>query len=249
MASVQIRVNPQDMLPERITVARGRGKFVSTIDYPAEGPADIYALGVPRDAAIEDRTPPADLDRILSVIERNRRDFGDYLAVAGDNENHVMSLRIVRCKGDRLRFDGCLTECYMPRPSSVKMDHLGKRVPITSPDVIQNWWQQYAGQYQAAGALQKIALYDGREIYLTDPSAPNGWKPDRRLLRKGKYDVAEGIGGMRAILVELLAYPQTLSTGNLSSASFVTARLDPKGEGGPAGSIRIERLIGNAARS
>ena len=33
----------------------------SPFDYPAEGPADIYALGVPRDAPIEDRMPPPDL--------------------------------------------------------------------------------------------------------------------------------------------------------------------------------------------
>ena len=61
--SVVIRVNPEKMLPESATftrgtskaavpgsdsVARGEAKIEIAFDYPAEGPADIYALGVPR---------------------------------------------------------------------------------------------------------------------------------------------------------------------------------------------------------
>jgi hypothetical protein len=41
----------------------------------------------------------------------------------------------------------------------------------------------------------------------------------------------------------LLAYPRTLSPEELASASFFTARLDPKGENGPAGTARVERLL------
>ena len=50
--------------------------------------------------------------------------------------------------------------------------------------------------------------------------------------------------------VEMLAYPQTLA-GNLqhaASSSLVTAHLDPKGQNGPAGSVRVELLFTHQGR-
>ena len=84
--SMVIRVDPEKMLPDSMTVTAREGREVQmTFDYPAEGPADIYALGVPRDAPVEDRMPPPDLNRILKIVRQNRHDFDDYLAVAGGN--------------------------------------------------------------------------------------------------------------------------------------------------------------------
>src|SRR5262249_30254863 len=60
-----IRVHPEKMLPDSLTITHGKDRVELAFDYPAEGPADIYALGVPRGAAVEDRTPPPDLSRIL----------------------------------------------------------------------------------------------------------------------------------------------------------------------------------------
>jgi len=62
-------------------------KVEIAFDYPAEGPADIYALGAPREAPVEDRMPPPDLDRIMKIVQQNRRDFGDYLAIAGESKD------------------------------------------------------------------------------------------------------------------------------------------------------------------
>ena len=67
--SVVIRVNPEKKLPElddhhsrevqsalpNSETVTERSEVELAFDYPAEGPADIYALGVPRDARVEDR--------------------------------------------------------------------------------------------------------------------------------------------------------------------------------------------------
>ena len=79
-----IRVDPEKKLPDSMTFTCGKEKMQATFDYPAEGPADIYALGVPRDAPVEDRMPPPDLSRILKLVRQTRRDFDDYLAIAGE---------------------------------------------------------------------------------------------------------------------------------------------------------------------
>ena len=119
--SMVIRVNPEKMLPDSWTITQGKfevtqpdSKTVTreavkveiAFDYPAEGPADIYALGAPRDAPVEDRMPPPDLDRIIKIVQQNRRDFGDYLAIAGGNNGPKSSIvHLIRCKGDKFRVD------------------------------------------------------------------------------------------------------------------------------------------------
>jgi hypothetical protein len=45
------------------------------LDYPSEGPADIYAIGVPRDAKIVDGRPDVDITAVLDEYERRRQAF------------------------------------------------------------------------------------------------------------------------------------------------------------------------------
>ena len=88
--SMVIRVNPEKMLPDSWTITQGKFKVTQpdsktitreavkvelAFDYPAEGPADIYALGVPRDAPVEDRMPPPDLDRIIKIVQQTPARF------------------------------------------------------------------------------------------------------------------------------------------------------------------------------
>ncbi len=50
------------------------GKF----DYPAEGPSTLAALGVPEDAAFEDRVPQGSLKNILARMKEQRHKLGAY---------------------------------------------------------------------------------------------------------------------------------------------------------------------------
>ena len=45
-------------------------------DYPKNGPADVYALGVPQTAKLVDRIPTGDLKRILETLKAGRRANG-----------------------------------------------------------------------------------------------------------------------------------------------------------------------------
>ncbi len=54
----RITVDPQVQRVVMMQKESKRGLVVIAVDYPATGPADIYDLGVPRDARIVDKTPP-----------------------------------------------------------------------------------------------------------------------------------------------------------------------------------------------
>ena len=55
------------------------------LDYPEEGPADIYALGVPRSAKIVDRVPKPDLARVIDGVKTSRQRFADsYYAIVAE---------------------------------------------------------------------------------------------------------------------------------------------------------------------
>jgi hypothetical protein len=50
-------------------------------DYPKTGPADIFALGVPKDSKLVDRLPAGDLKRIVDSIRAGRERMDPYRAV------------------------------------------------------------------------------------------------------------------------------------------------------------------------
>ena len=198
LASMTIHVDRKTMLPERITLTRPKAELQMLIDYPATGPADIYALGVPRDAPVDDRTPPPDLNRILAIVARNRRTFDDCLAVAGDQSNDI-SVHVVRRKGEKLRADTYLKEFYLPQPNTQKMKRVGKFVDFASAADVAQWWRQYGKQIQSASVLSGFVLYDGRDVYSFDYSSPSGWKVDRRFSWNGQASAAEASGNLSAV--------------------------------------------------
>jgi hypothetical protein len=245
--SMVIRVNPEKMLPDSWTITQGKfevtqpdSKTVTreavkvelAFDYPAEGPADIYALGVPRDATVEDRMPSPDLDRIIKIVQQNRRDFGDYLAIA--NGNGASIVHVIRCKGDKWRID----------------DGIGDTRHVASVADMELWWQERGKEVPLEGRV----LSDGRRAYEHNFVQPRPWwQPSTQQVRQGDGRAAAwglGDGEFHPVkyFVDLLAYPPGLSPENLSSQPWLTVRLDPKGENGPAGSVRVERLTAKGFR-
>jgi len=250
--SMVVRVNPEKMLPDSWTITQGKFevtlpdsktvtreavKVEMAFDYPAEGPADIYALGAPRDAPVEDRMPPPDLDRIIKIVQQNRRDFGDYLAVAGGyNRDESYIVHLIRCKGDKFRVD----------------EAIGDTRHVASGDEMEKWWRGRGKEILLAGA----ALCDGRRVYehsyvRTEP----WWKPltdqvsqgDGRAAAAG-VRVSAGISDAAEYFVDLLAYPPRLNPQQLASSPLWTTHFDPKGENGPAGSVRVELQLAHRDR-
>ena len=250
--SMVIRVNPEKMLPDSWTITQGKFKVTlpnsETItrgevkrelafDYPAEGPADIYALGVPRNAPVEDRTPPPELDRIIQIVQQNRRNFGNYLAVAGGkNRDRAFIVYLIRCKGDKFRVD----------------EGIGDTRHVASGDEMEQWWQDHGKEILLAGS----ALCDGRRAYERSfvKSEPR-WKPSMDHVSQGdgraaaeRVRVSAGISNAAEYLVELLAYSPRLNPQQLASSPLWTTHFDPKGENGPAGSVRVESQLAHQSR-
>jgi hypothetical protein len=85
-ARMLFRVDADTKLPRlcRIEGQRVGGKPMTSeqqFDYPENGPADIYDLGVPQTAQLVDRVPAGDLKRILATIRAGRERMDDYRAV------------------------------------------------------------------------------------------------------------------------------------------------------------------------
>ncbi len=74
---------------EMIVTMRGTSEQVvvsATVEYPAEGPADIYALGAPRDAKVIDNRPKGSAaDLVQQVQRRFDAGFEDHIAVMLDS--------------------------------------------------------------------------------------------------------------------------------------------------------------------
>ncbi len=97
-----LRVDPKTNLPASLVVATPDGKTSVkwTFDYPSSGPGDVYALGAPATATIEDRTPSNEGARALDGMAASRADRrfsprrGDVLAfgpVTHDSGHELVS--------------------------------------------------------------------------------------------------------------------------------------------------------------
>ena len=105
-----IQVDPATRLPVSMTLLDAidgkprEGHY--DFSYPDEGPADIFALGVPRDATLDDRMPPPELAAVLQVQKRFRDHVHEYFATVGTPGAPVPDKFVWR-KGNRWRVDIC----------------------------------------------------------------------------------------------------------------------------------------------
>ena len=228
-----LRVDPEQMLPASLTmnVAEGNLRIAFDFDYPEDGPADIYALGAPRNVPVENHLPPPDLEQILKTVDRGRNDLDDYFAVVFHGPQ-LLSGRLVWRKGDKWRVDVC-------EWNGCDLEHIE---PIGPAFELGSWWQQRKGEFTTFPYF----VCDGSCVYQYDieralsKQTPAGWKRKKRVAQSEAHTVAE-FWESRNLLIELRAYPSNLST-ELGSRSEVTAHLDPSGRNGPEGSVRIELL-------
>ena len=79
--AMHIRVDLATKLPVLFAMVDEEGKrYTAAIDYPDQGPADIYDLGVPRTAKVVERMVSEDVGRVLAGLKAGRREFDDYCA-------------------------------------------------------------------------------------------------------------------------------------------------------------------------
>ena len=218
--SMVIRVNPEKMLPRlvdhhsrevRSDAARLEDRYSRSgesrdrLRLSGRGPGGHLCPGGAANAPVEDRMPPPDLDRIIRIVQQNRRDFGDYLAVAGGyNRDESYIVHLIRCKGDKFRVD----------------EGIGDTRHVASGDEMEQWWRGRGKEILLAGA----ALSDGRRVYEHDYVKPEPWwKPSMDQVSQGDgraaaADVRVSAGDSNAAeyFVDLLAYSPRLDPQQLS---------------------------------
>ncbi len=162
---MMVRVDPTSGLPRTWDVAGQGDSLRQVLDYPATGPQDILALGVPATAQRVDKVPFDDVDQILDRLKIGRDRFDDYCAYvwSGKTVNRVWR------KGRRWRVElGIPLETTQP----------GSSEPDQIPDDADlDWWTAHEPLFlfrpEAICTAQTILYYHYKpKEFQRDPSNP-----------------------------------------------------------------------------
>jgi hypothetical protein len=169
-AHLFFRVDEATKLPQ---LCRFEGKLHGKLsvsetrfDYPEKGPADVYAVGVPKSAKFVDRVPTGDLKRILETLAAGRERMDNYRAVFvmhldGTDSKWWTDLPVIMYrKGDKFRTD------YV---SGWSGDLMAAKRPAEGDD-LGKWWRErvkffrFYPQYVMRGSM----LYTSKKENVTD---------------------------------------------------------------------------------
>jgi len=145
-------------------------------------------------------------------------------------------VHLIRCKGDKFRVD----------------EAIGDTRHVASGDEMEKWWRgvEKKSCLQGRPSATAAAYYEHSYVR-TEP----WWKPltdqvsqgDGRAAAAG-VRVSAGISDAAEYFVDLLAYSPRLDPQQIAALPFWTTHFDPKGENGPAGSVRVEVQIAHRDR-
>ncbi|MBI3866172.1 MAG: hypothetical protein HY290_30195, partial [Planctomycetia bacterium] len=170
--SIWIRVDPASKLPDSFAMLADDGKrYTATIDYPEQGPADIYGLGAPRNAKVVDRSLPEEVVRVMAELKAGRREFGDYSAFVVEERllptNYLPMTMVYRVqrKGEKWRIDEL-------RPGRLEW--------APPADADKAWWSEHHEEFKFIPRV----ICDGKvywDYYFRDE-----WKPGVPIPKPGK---------------------------------------------------------------
>jgi hypothetical protein len=236
------RIDPKNRLPAEMRIEpldpAAKGQVMTyTLDYPGEGPKDVYALGLAKDVKLVDRIPTGDLARIVAGVKAGRAALDgshavvfEWISVGDEKERKrrddewYRTFRVSRVwrKGDRMRVElGMLAD--------------GKKMP-TKPaegEDLVAWWMKQRALY----VFMPAWLCDGKQVYQPG-TAPDGspspnLRPGKTIMPGAAIDEALR-SGVRHHLVEGYAFPDTLSPSEL----FDTEAIE-KPKDGPPGCVLL----------
>lgn len=152
-----LRVDPKTKLPVYLMLTSREDKTKVTkfvFDYPAEGPADIYALGVPREAKIDELVPLKTTAELLKAVAASRAKIGAFQLIVGHplggfGDAPVYPASLVTRDGDRWRVDGCLPP----------------DMPGAVPPPAGAGWDLWAADQVKRSTLVPLFACDGRTIW------------------------------------------------------------------------------------
>jgi hypothetical protein len=234
-----LRVDPETRLPVYLLL-RSRTDETKSVrydfTYPDDGPADVYALGVPAGTKIDDRMPPKDAQRALDAIAAGRGRIGDFRLVVATTQEQAPVQRqsgfIVWRKGDRWRID---TVAPVARLHGAAKPPEGLDLGDPLVKQLQLAW------------LGRLYLCDGRTVY-RNANPPRLFEPERQDSKSVTWEPAghiaprdllsgEGFGAMQLAFharIASLVYP------DLSPVQGWSFEFDPRPADAP-GCVLIKR--------
>ena len=216
------------------------------LDYPEQGPGDIYALGVPRSAKIVDHVPKPDVARVIEGVMTSRRRFADsYYAIVtesmaapaigrSDKWWQAASLHRVWCKGDCWR-----VEQGRPRHLQDPRFYAPAALPGEGVDKMA-WWKEHLKDFE----FEPSGICDGKAIYAPKRAPPGPlvrqkntvWQTWQKINPGEGKTWAASFGPAGTFLPELYAYPAGIGNPGRDSV----AELDPNPSGGPAHALLLK---------
>jgi len=161
----------------------GAGMLVIDVNYPAEGPADIYALGAPRDAKIVDLTPPQKVVELRQKVDAARESFAPtyyaivYKAMIDAKGRHNPEAPYVVYKKDgRYRIERYHT--VPPGEFLPSGDELLRRIPADDMGALEAWtksrriWELY---YYEPPLTTEVSLDDSGQLEVECSHLSGAW--------------------------------------------------------------------------
>jgi hypothetical protein len=223
-------VDAQTHLPHSMTMKSIGGESIEcTFDYPENGPADVYALGVPKDARLVDRVPTGDMSRILAGIQAGRDRFDDFHAIVirddspdssrGPGKPFPMAFLVWK-KGKRWR-----VEAGMP-PAAFVRDGF-------PPNKDKKEWLREACK---KASFTTTNVCDGKLVYGGDIPGAGGQRDNFKLLGMADSWFSEAT----TVMPGTWCYPPTFNAPNDRTEEIVNAK---PSEGPPNTILVTSRLL------
>jgi hypothetical protein len=184
----QLWADPRTQLPVRVKTrlqlayreAAGTEWSLGDYDFPATGPADLYALGVPRGTPLEKEvtTAPTTVQPVLAGINRAHDGFlKNYRAVVWTarkgGSDPIDAVDIIWRDGDKVRQDHHL-------PAFERQENHASPVPQPSPAALLKWATQ-------TEATEKQLLAGRREYIWRSAAAARTSKPQVQVVPHGTF--------------------------------------------------------------
>ncbi len=150
----KILVDPRTHLPRSMSSEPFR--VTIDIDYPDSGPADIYGLGVPKNAKLVDCIPTGEVARIIATIKAERDRFDDFHAIVVEDRGwepirqEHRTTYLVWKKGTRWRIE--------------EDDGFPKNIPDAASEDNGPWLREQC----AKGKFSQYYICDGNRFYKGD---------------------------------------------------------------------------------
>jgi hypothetical protein len=124
MNHVTLRVDPATRLPVYLLSVSPKDNQKTakwTFDYPADGPTDLYALGVPRDIKIDDRMPADNVQQALAAMAARRSSLGDFRLIV--EQSPQLGSSVVYRRGNQWRVEAWRASAAPVEPGNRDWDN------------------------------------------------------------------------------------------------------------------------------